>query len=113
MGWGNHDDFSLRWFPCGVYVCRYRGKHVHLSPLRANLLSVLAMNRGRIISRDELIEAVYTEPDREPDSSWKIISVTIFRLRLVLPGLIKTEIGRGFYIDRPEPPQQLEMRLAA
>lgn len=74
---------------------------MHLTPKEGDTLAALLMNRGRLLSRTNLIEAVYPDPDKEPDWAMTLITIVITRLRRKLPDLIQTECSRGYYIERP------------
>ncbi|GAA6159222.1 MULTISPECIES: response regulator transcription factor [Ruegeria] len=70
---------------------------VDLTAQEIAVLTYLAHNRGRLISRTELSEHIY-EYDGDRDSN--TIAVFITRLRKKLgPELIKTVRGRGYMID--------------
>lgn len=72
---------------------------VDLTAQETAVLTYLAQNRGRLISRSELSEYIY-ESDGDRDSN--TIAVFITRLRKKLgPELIKTVRGRGYMIDSP------------
>lgn len=43
------------------YEVKYRGEPLHLTPSEFKLLSTLALNRGRVLTRDHLVEVVQGE----------------------------------------------------
>ena len=73
------------------------GVAVELTQLEVSVLTYLAHNAGRMITRTELSEHIY-EYDGDRDSN--TIAVFIARLRKKLgPNLIKTSRGRGYMIE--------------
>ncbi|MDW4550004.1 response regulator transcription factor [Defluviimonas sp. D31] len=73
------------------------GFPVELTSQEAAVLSYLAHNAGRLVSRTELVEHIY-EYDNDRDSN--TIAVFITRLRKKLgPDFIQTVRGRGYTID--------------
>jgi len=80
-----------------------RGQEVELAPREFALLEVLARNRGRVLSRDQLLERVWGY-DAEPQGN--VIDLYVHYLRRKLDGgggppLIRTVRGAG-YIFRAE-----------
>lgn len=72
------------------------GLIVRLSPLEAEVLSTIIMRP--LTSRAQIIEAVWPDPDLEPDSAHNMVSVTISRLRRKgVP--VACRHGLGFEID--------------
>ena len=73
------------------------GRPLNLSPLEFRLLNYLAHNRGRTVSRMELMEHIYeTDAERNPNT----LDVLIGRLRRkVGTGLIQTRRGHGYIIE--------------
>ncbi len=76
------------------------GHDVALTPKEFDILEVLALDPGRLVSRQEVLEAAW-------DSHWygpsKVLDVHVAALRrkLGLPGLIETVYGRGFRLGDP------------
>jgi DNA-binding response OmpR family regulator len=76
------------------------GHDVALTPKEFDILEVLALDPGRLVSRQEVIEAAW-------DSHWygptKVLDVHVAALRRKLgrPGLIETVYGRGFRLADP------------
>lgn len=83
--------------------CVFHGFIIRLTPLECEMLSVLLINRGRVVGRWDMAEAVYDEEaiERMADPV-KITDVMICKLRKKLPGLINTNWGRGYFIDRAD-----------
>ena len=73
------------------------GRPLNLSPLEFRLLNYLAHNRGRAVSRMELMEHIYeTDAERNPNA----LDVLIGRLRRkVGTDLIQTRRGHGYIIE--------------
>jgi len=71
------------------------GQEVSLTPKEFDILEVLALDPGRLVSRQEVLEAAW-------DAHWygptKVLDVHVAALRrkLGIPGLIETVYGRGF-----------------
>ena len=91
------DDF---YFDFNGMEYRKAGESVELSKTEQKLLKLLVLNRGRIISRDELIDKIWTFGAEYVDTN--ALSVTIKRLRDKLeensakPEYIKTVYGIGY-----------------
>lgn len=74
------------------------GTRVPLTAQEFALLELLARERGRIVSRDEIEAAIMTEG--RPDCS-NVVDVVVMRLRKKLGrDLIATRRGQGFMIDQ-------------
>jgi DNA-binding response OmpR family regulator len=71
------------------------GQDVPLTPKEFDILECLALDPGRVVARQEVLEAAW-------DSHWygptKVLDVHVAALRrkLGVPGLIETVYGRGF-----------------
>ncbi|HWF79245.1 MAG TPA: response regulator transcription factor [Streptosporangiaceae bacterium] len=78
------------------------GQEVSLTPKEFDILEVLAIDPGRLVSRQEVLEAAW-------DAHWygptKVLDVHVAALRrkLGVPGLIETAYGRGFRLGGPWP----------
>lgn len=107
------DPIRMSWRDYLRRRCVFHGRAVFLPAQQMDLLAVLLMRRGRSVSIGDLIEALWPDPDLEPDNALNQIRVLIYRLRDKLPGLIELWGGRrsgfGYFIDIPRE----EMRLAA
>lgn len=97
----------MTWQMYRVGVCSYQGQFVHLTRTETEIVSALLLRRGQRVRLHELIEAVYPDPDFEPDTAKNCILVLLSRVRRKLPGLIQT-LGWGWIIDTPH-----ELRAAA
>jgi DNA-binding response OmpR family regulator len=77
------------------------GVPISVPPQEYRLLSYLAHQRGRVVSRMELVEHLYSQ-DFERDSN--SVEVLIGRLRKrVGEGIIRTRRGFGYYVDEEAP----------
>lgn len=82
------------------------GRHVHLTDKEYVILETLALRRGRIVTKEHLMDALYAGHD-EP--LMKIIDVFVCKLRKKLsdmmgdPGLVETVWGRGYRISDTAP----------
>lgn len=78
------------------------GRHVHLTDKEYVILETLALRRGRIVTKEHLMDALYAGQD-EP--LMKIIDVFVCKLRKKLgdmlgdSGLVETVWGRGYRIS--------------
>lgn len=79
----------------------YCGNAVELSKTEQKLLKVLTYNMGRIMSRDILIDRVWTDGAEYVDEN--ALSVCIKRIRQKLPKLpIKTVYGIGYVLEKQD-----------
>ncbi|MGQ9628674.1 MAG: response regulator transcription factor, partial [Anaerolineae bacterium] len=87
-------------------VC-LEGQTVHLTPREHRLLLHLIRNAGRVLSQEDLLNAVWGEDKRASASTLKQY---ILRLRQKLekdpgnPRLIVTSYGKGYFFNAPLPP---------
>jgi DNA-binding response OmpR family regulator len=76
------------------------GHEVALTPKEFDILECLALDPGRVVGRQEVLESAW-------DSHWygptKVLDVHVAALRrkLGVPGLIETIYGRGFRLGEP------------
>lgn len=89
-----------------TYNVKFRGKDIDLTPKEFELLKVLASNKGRVISRDNLLNTVW---DYDFVGDTRIVDVHVSHLREKieknpkLPEYIKTIRGVGYKIEyKPE-----------
>ena len=74
------------------------GARLPLTAQEFSLLDLLARERGRIVSRDEIEEAILTEGRADCSN---VVDVVVMRLRKKLGSdLIATRRGQGFIIDQ-------------
>ncbi|GGJ27855.1 response regulator transcription factor [Deinococcus roseus] len=86
-----HLDLVLQWESKKVTL---KGQEVRLTQKEYQLLELLASHRGRIFSRDELLDRVW---DGEFQSSTNLVDVYISMLRKKLgEGYIENVRGRGY-----------------
>ncbi len=75
----------------------YKGETIDLSKKENDLLFYLLKNRNKILSGDELLDALYLHPEEVASST---IRVTIAHIRRKLPvDMIKTIKTRGYVIE--------------
>lgn len=102
-----HDPIQMTWAQYQRGECTYHGKVVKLNPQRTmyplstELVSAMLMHRGQWLSRMELVELAYPDPDTEVETAHKNINVVIHRLKRKLPGLIVIE-GHRYRIPWPD-----------
>jgi hypothetical protein len=65
--------------------CTLDGKAVALTPTEADIVAVLLMNRGKVVTKLDLFEAVWGDADID----MKIVDVYACRMRAKLPGVIE------------------------
>lgn len=79
------------------YEVYYRGRAVELTPKEFELLAHLARNKGRVLTRDQLLNAVWNY-DFAGDT--RIVDVHISHLRdKIKPTYIKTVRGLGYKLE--------------
>ncbi|HEX5759497.1 MAG TPA: response regulator transcription factor [Thermoanaerobaculia bacterium] len=79
------------------------GLPLSLTPTEYSLLHLLALRRGRVLSRDQILDHLY---DSAADVSSNVVEVLVYSLRKKLqpagaPPLIVTRRGRGYLIEAP------------
>ena len=77
----------------------WSGEPVRLSALEIRLLETLVTNRGRLLSHDELLDAVWGERPAEGNTRLRVAIVHLRRKlhdKAALPRLILTEPGLGY-----------------
>jgi DNA-binding response OmpR family regulator len=95
------------------YVALCDGRPLSLAPREFALLTELARRRGRIVSREELFDAVWHRPFRRDDRS---VDVYVRKLRAKLErarpdvDFIHTHFGFGYRLDA-EPSSDLSRLL--
>ena len=78
------------------------GNPVVLTPGEYAILERLVLNRGRVLSKDQLLDAIH---DSESFASSNVVEVLICNLRKKLgqngnPSIIKTRRGYGYFVER-------------
>jgi DNA-binding response OmpR family regulator len=77
------------------------GREVELTPKEFDILEALAVDPGRMVTRQEILERAW-------DAHWygptKVLDVHMAGLRrkLGVPGLVETVYGRGFRLGSPD-----------
>ncbi len=95
----NFGDLTLDLAANDVYV---KGKRVHLTTKEYQMLELLCLRRGKLVSKEHFLDYLYGGLD-EPEM--KIIDVFMCKLRKKIESatagssLIKTVWGRGYRID--------------
>ena len=95
------DPIRMTWQMYLVGICSYRGRLVQLTRMEAEIVATLLIRRGRRMTIPEIIEAVYPDPDREPDTAYNCVAVLLSRVRRKMPGLVETIGCQGYVIERP------------
>ncbi len=84
---------------CDMQSCTvsYQGENIDLSKKESDLLFYLLKNKNKILSSDDLLDALYLHPEELASST---IRVTIAHIRKKLPvELIKTIKTRGYVVE--------------
>lgn len=92
-------EISLDGLVCNTLekTLEYNGEAVQLTNKENNLFFYLLQKKGSIISKDELLNALYMHPE---NISSNTIDVTIRNIRKKLPvSIIRTVKTRGFIVD--------------
>jgi two-component system OmpR family response regulator len=82
-------------------VVTWAGRQVELTAREFDVLEVLAANAGQLVSRQQLLEAVW-DPESEGSSNVADVYVGYLRRKLERPGgrrLIRTIRGKGFLLE--------------
>ena len=96
-------QISMTWPQLRRGECTYQGQRVRLTRMECEVLSVLLMHRGRRVGLTMLIEAIYPDPDLEPDFAARCIMSILWRTRQKVPGAIKSTHGWGWEVGLPVP----------
>jgi DNA-binding response OmpR family regulator len=91
----------MTWAQYRRRACSFEGREVPLGPIAAEIVSTLVMHGGRDVALTELLEAVYPDPDLEPDWGVSCIHRIINKLRRLMPGSIATHGWHGYSIAPP------------
>lgn len=92
-----------------------RGKVIHLAPKERGILWALARAKGRVMSRDQILESVY-EPN-EADVYDRTIDQHIARIRKAIgkdaEEVLRTVVGAGYCLKNFEilSPKRVETRV--
>lgn len=78
-----------------------RGKTVHLTPIEYAILSLLAVNAGKVLTHKQILDHIYGS-GYQSESDYQALRVFVSNLRHKLeenpadPGYIETEVGIGY-----------------
>lgn len=78
-----------------------RGRAIHATPAEYAILEALAFNRGRVLTPEQLLDAVHGS-DACPGRNVVQVMVCTLRKRLAAAGagiVIRTRRGTGYYVD--------------
>ena len=87
----------------GARRVRVEGREVHLTPIEYNLLAVLAAQAGRIVTKKQLLTAVWG-PHNTRESNYLRVYMTHLRRKLEPASgarLFRTEAGVGYGLELP------------
>ena len=85
----------------GTREVRRNGEPVTLTPGEYAILEYLVMNRGRVLSKEQILDAVH-DSDSSPGASVVEVMVCTLRRKLGVRGgesVIKTRRGYGYYVE--------------
>lgn len=88
-------------FDCGLGTITYEGKNVELTKNEIRILQELLEHKGRIVTRDRLMERLW-ESDSFIDDNTLTVNVARLRKKLEEAGaenIIKTKKGIGYVVD--------------
>jgi DNA-binding response OmpR family regulator len=75
------------------------------SPLERRFLVTLGMASPRRVYNNELIEAMWPNPDAEPDSAYTALNVVAYRVRKKMASqewsILSTRGQQGYWLDKP------------
>ncbi len=94
-----HNKIEVEGMVCdtSANTITYKGETIDLSKKESDLFFYLLKNKNKILSGDELLDALYLHPDEVSSST---IRVTIAHIRKKLPvDMIKTVKTRGYVIE--------------
>jgi len=76
---------------------RKEGRDVSLAPKEYALVELLALNRGKLVTRTAIYEHIYDETD---DSLSNVVDVYVSNIRKKLgAGFVETKRGQGYVVD--------------
>jgi len=76
---------------------RKDGRDVSLAPKEYALVELLALNRGKLVTRTKIYEHIYDETD---DSLSNVVDVYVSNIRKKLgAGFVETKRGQGYVVD--------------
>ena len=79
-----------------------RGRVLDLKPRELDLLTALARNSGRVLSRQQLLELAWRDADLDGINSERTVDVHVRRLRVALgedAHLLRTVVRAGYRLD--------------
>ncbi len=82
-------------------ILTYKGAEIDLTKNEHRILALLMENKGRIVSRERLMDALW-ESDCYIDENTLTVNVGRLRKKLEawgLPGFIRTKFGEGYYLE--------------
>lgn len=94
---------SMTWPEYRRRQCTYRGHRVQLTPVQAEIVSLLLLRPNKVISRAEMYDACWPAPGRtnKPPHSSKVLDIQICMLRKKMPDMPVTTLhSRGFMMER-------------
>ncbi|HET7255611.1 MAG TPA: winged helix-turn-helix domain-containing protein [Xanthobacteraceae bacterium] len=99
---GAAEDFiEMRWADYMRRECVYLGRRVQMTPRHCDILSILLLNRGQMLTTNEIIERLWPDPDLEPEWPKDTVRTHIYQLRNRAPGIIETIGSQGYMVPLP------------
>ena len=88
---------KLMWHGYKKGVVQVDDESVHVPRQPMEILFFLMVHRGNFCPVEDLISAIWPDPDQEPDYAHDMVKVYICRLRKILGrDAIETHYGRGY-----------------
>lgn len=98
-------EIGMTWPQYLRHSCSIDGREVRMTPREAELCLLFMLRRGRPMTKPEIIEWLWPDPDDEPDWANNVINVFVRRLRkagVPIDREAGRNAGRGCFIERPK-----------
>ena len=89
---------SMTWPQYERKDCSFRGQVIRLTTTECEIVSTLLMRRGQAVPYEDIIGALWPNPDLEPDYAYNIIMQYRRKLTRKLPGVIECRHSVGLLI---------------
>ena len=95
-----HELITMTWSEYQRGECRYRGQIVRLQRKQAELLALLLLRRGQVVSDVEIVAYLATRLRNASSTAINSVRMNVSRLNRMMPGLIIRHRG-GYEIVAP------------
>ena len=96
-----HELITMTWSEYKRGECRYRGQIVRLQRKQAELLALLLVRRGQVVSDVEIVAYLATRLRNTSSTPINSVRMNVSRLNRMMPGLIIRHRG-GYEIVAPQ-----------